>query len=369
MSKTNKTSETKQINRNLEEGKQNKPSTKDESSNNMSSVSRPMNQNYNLIGTAFNIALNVSIYAFLEAANVILCMVKDELEAFVPTGNDVKDKEKLVSSILNRIIEIAKTPEFQEKWRELTRTMATLFDTMVNEGLDVIETEADDVFFRMSTIGKRVFLNAVSTGVDTAQDAMSLVPGLDAMIAMFNLVTSGVTNASNIILFGLEFYSNLLMLAEKVSGRTFGQVGDVIESIRGIVELVNSPENAANDAASNLNSTLQDINRDASIQIGNSLQSVATGKDTTAKQEQNETPSTEQETSQESTPEPSAPPAEPATELSPATQTGGNMKIRRKKQKRTKKLTKKKHTKKRIKKHTTKRKTHKARKTSKSSKK
>ena len=194
------------------------------------------------------------------------------------------------------------------------------------------------------------------------------------------------------------------MLAEKVSGTTFGPIGDVIESVREIVELVNSPENAANDAASNLNSTLQDINRDASIQIGNSLQSVATGKDATVEQEQDETPSTEPETLEKSTPTPSAPQSAPPTEPSPEPspepasktptltqsekdvqsisadaynpygpispssnkQTGGNMKIRRKKQKRTKKLTKKKHTKKRIKKHTTKRKT---RKTSKASKK
>ena len=204
--------------------------------------------------TGMDTATNIFTYHYLNVVNDILKVVSDELEKFgptaeklddiIPSGADVAKAEEVQEGILNRIEKLANNPEFQEKWDKLSRSMAELVNTFIGHILDVADEEGEVVINRLGKVARKLLTNMAATGVDTVEDAMSVVPGLDAIVALFILFTSAVTDGANSMMIALTMFNSMVQLSEKFMEVSLGadnKLFDIVKEIQGIVDMIESP--------------------------------------------------------------------------------------------------------------------------------
>ena len=198
---------------------------------------------------------NLLTFNYLNVANDILKIIYDQMNLIVPSGDEVADAQKMQESILNQINELAKTPEFQQKWRELTRSLAMLLNDFINQVLTVLDEEGEETINKISKVANNTFVNLAATAIDTAQDALSVVPGLDAIIAMFNLFTSAITNGANSMLTALTLFNSMIELSSKVANtgvQMDSKLVNISNQIQDFIKMLQSPGSGltqrANDA-------------------------------------------------------------------------------------------------------------------------
>ena len=187
---------------------------------------------------------NLLTFNYLNVANDILKIIYDQMNLIVPSGDEVADAQKMQESILNQINELAKTPEFQQKWRELTRSLAMLLNDFINQVLTVLDEEGEETINKISKVANNTFVNLAATAIDTAQDALSVVPGLDAIIAMFNLFTSAITNGANSMLTALTLFNSMIDLSSKVANtgvQMDSKLVNISNQIQDFIKMLQSP--------------------------------------------------------------------------------------------------------------------------------
>jgi len=224
--------------------------------------------------TGMETASNLFTFHYLNVVNDILKVVSDELEKMgpsmdkaegmipsvgdiVPSGADIAKAQEVQEGILNRIEKLANNPEFQEKWDKLARSMAELVNTFIGHILDVVEEEGEDVINRLGKVAKKLLTNIAATGVDTVEDAMSVVPGLDAIVALFILFTSAVTDGANSMMMAMTMFNSMIELSDKFMKVSLGadnKLLDIVKEVQGIVNMFESPSKDINTALDKVDS-------------------------------------------------------------------------------------------------------------------
>lgn len=208
-----------------------------------------------------NILQNIVTFNYLNVTNEILKIIDESLSSLVPSGDSIADAERLQNSILLRLDALAADPEFQEKWKELSKSLAELLNTMINEMLDLVEEEGDEAINRFGKIANKMLTNMAATGVDIAQDALSVIPGVDAIVALFNLFTSAITNGSNSMVAALTLFSTAMQFSERFANITLkedSKVHDIIKQVNEFIELIKTPTLDTNMIADKLATKLDE---------------------------------------------------------------------------------------------------------------
>ena len=211
--------------------------------------------------TGMQTAGNMVTYHYLNVVNEILKVISDELEklgpaslrldTIVPSGEDIANAEEIQQGILNKLEKLANNPVFQEKWDKLARSMAELLNSVIGHVLDVVEEEGEDVINRLGKVAKKLLVNLAATGVDTAEDALSVIPGLDAIVAVFILFTSAVTDGANSMMIALTMFNSFIQLSDKFMNVTLGadnKLLSIIEQVQSFINMIESPGKEINDA-------------------------------------------------------------------------------------------------------------------------
>ena len=198
-----------------------------------------------------------AIKYYLDLVTPIVSVFYSQLEGLIPSGDDVADSEQLNESILKKLNVLIQTPEFQKEYKQTARSIALFLKLAMNEFLEVFDDEGDILVRRIGDSAKKIAVNVSATAYDTVQDFLSVIPGPDAAIAVFNLVTSGITNGAQIMLSGIEIFGHIIELSEKVTGNTIGPAGDTIANVQNLLQMVSNPSQGMvpviNDATNTLN--------------------------------------------------------------------------------------------------------------------
>lgn len=218
--------------------------------------------------TGMQTAGNMLTYHYLNVVNEILKVMSDELEKLgpaslkvdgltgsigdvIPSGQDIADAEEVQQGILNKLEKLANNPAFQEKWDKLARSMAELLNSVIGHVLDVVEEEGEDVINRLGKVAKKLLVNLAATGVDTVEDTLSVIPGLDAIVAVFILFTSAVTDGANSMMVALTMFNSFIQLSEKFMKVTLGadnKLLSIVEEVQSFIDMIESPGKEINDA-------------------------------------------------------------------------------------------------------------------------
>ena len=204
------------------------------------------------IGDTFG---NILTFNYLNVANEILKIMHEEMEKIVPSGDEIDDAQRLQNSILLKLEKLSQDPEFQEKWKELSKSIATLLNLMINEFLDLVEEEGENIITKVGRVASKMLTNLASTGVDALQDAMSVVPGLDAVVALFTLFTSAITDGANAMLTALTIFNSAINFSEKLAEKMLGadsKALGIITEVQGFIDMIRSPNKDANLLANKL---------------------------------------------------------------------------------------------------------------------
>ena len=207
------------------------------------------------LGSAFDSYSNLLTFNYLNVTNDILKIIHDQMNIIVPSGDEVADAKRLQESILLKIGTLAKTPEFQEKWKELTKSLAELLNETITQVIDIIDQEGDDVINRVGKVANRMIVNLTATAVDTVEDALSVVPGLDAILAVFTLFTSAITNGANSMLTALTLFNSMIELVGKMSGTAVGvdeKLVNISTQMQDFIKMLQSPGKEINSMLDNV---------------------------------------------------------------------------------------------------------------------
>ena len=207
---------------------------------------------------------NMLTFNYLNVTSEILKVIEKEFSALVPSGDDVADAQRLQNSILLKLEQLGNNPVFQEKMKELTKSIAKLINTMINSILDLVEEEGEETIEKIGRVSRKMLTNLAATGVDTAEDALSVIPGVDAVVALFILFTSVITDGANSMLTGLTLFNAAIQLSEKLAKRVLGVDSEVLNLITEIQDMINaitSPGMEANKLADKSASALDKFNR------------------------------------------------------------------------------------------------------------
>ena len=217
-----------------------------------------------LASASGNTFKNMLTFNYLNVTNDILKVIEKEFSALVPSGDEVADAQRLQNAILVRLEQLGNNPEFQEKMKELTKSIAKLINMMINSILDLVEEEGDAVIEKIGRVSRKMVTNLAATGVDTLEDAMSVVPGLDAVVALFTLFTSAVTDGANSMLTALTLFNTAIQFSEKLAKRVLGVDSEalkLITEVQNMINAVTSPGMEANKLADETAGKLDTFNK------------------------------------------------------------------------------------------------------------
>ena len=207
----------------------------------------------NLFGSLGGTFFNKLLFSYLTFINGVLQMFYNQLDTLIPSGQDVADAMKLQNSLANKLEKKLQDPEFQRQIRELTKQIAILLNAMLNEILTLVDEEGEEVIQKIGKVTNKMATNLAATGVDTIQDALSVVPGLDVAIALFTLATSSVTNVANTFNVMVTMFTSTMDLMGKLMGRTEDETGQIIDIITKFKSLLDGPTGMMEDATNKLN--------------------------------------------------------------------------------------------------------------------
>ena len=241
---------------------------------NLNSITPAMFELSNAILTTIQQA---AIKYYLDLVTPILSIFYSQLKSIVPSGNDVEDSKQLSKSILRNLTDlIDNDPKFREEYIKTAKAVALFIKLGLNEVLDVFEDEGDILITRIGDSAKKIAVNVSATAYDTVQDFLSVIPGPDALIAVFNLVTSGITNGAQIMLSGIEIFGHIIQLSEKITGNTIGPAGDTIQQIETLLQMVRNPGSGAVPIINDATKTVNDFNKVNSVipQVKNTTEKI-----------------------------------------------------------------------------------------------
>lgn len=207
----------------------------------------------NLFGSLGGTFFNKLLFSYLTFINGVLQMFYNQLDNLIPSGEDVADTIKLQNSLANKLEKKLQNPEFQRQIRELTKQIAILLNAMLNEILTLVDEEGEEVIQKIGKVTNKMATNLAATGVDTIQDALSVIPGLDMVIALFTLATSSVTNVANTFNVMVTMFTSTMDLMGKLMGRTEDETGQIMDVISKFKGLLDGPTGMIEDTTNKLN--------------------------------------------------------------------------------------------------------------------
>lgn len=189
-------------------------------------------------------AQNTLTFNYLNVTNSILDAIRSQVKGLISSGSDVADAQQLQNSILNELQQLSNDPVFQEKWRELSRSIAGLLSTMITEILDLVEKEGEQVLDKVGVVANRLVRKLTSTGVEAIQGTLSVIPGVDAVTSMFILISSAISSGSTSLLLAMQMFNSAIEFYAKLTGQSMesaGRLMDVVKQAQDLFNMIQSP--------------------------------------------------------------------------------------------------------------------------------
>ena len=204
------------------------------------------------LGKAFFVtATHTAQSAFLSSSNFILSRMKGVVQQFVPSGNDVQDKQNLNSQLMAEVEQAVKSPIFQKKWKKFAEVFAGLIKTLITVTTQATANEMEAIADIFEKKGIKIFKKSARGTISAVSDVLSDIPGLGAAVAALSVFTTVANVGGEMVISSFELTSRVVNAFSEVAGGTLDPAVKAIESFKDIMETIKQlPSSATNSIPS-----------------------------------------------------------------------------------------------------------------------
>jgi len=181
---------------------------------------------------------NTALHEYFSLMNIFLSGVKEEFEKFVPSGNDVLTSAKMNESLLSAIEIIANSPEFKEKWKKLSITLANLLKIMMQQISDTIDNEAVIVLDKFQELLIKIMRKTMAGLSIGIQESLSEIPVVGPVLAVINVIGTGTMVGSETIIKSIETMNVVMEGIAKIVGGTVNPLVLVIKDVEAMFDMI-----------------------------------------------------------------------------------------------------------------------------------
>jgi hypothetical protein len=183
--------------------------------------------------------------------NFFLSGVIDSIEAVLPEFGEAQSTEAVAEAnaqLISRIRAIVSDPKLTEEMRLLAQEVGKFLEVPMSEINTILEKEGEELVNKLTELLNRLIVKVGITAKDATLDTIGLIPGVDAVLGIFTVVSSLVsvtatTTGAMLSIFAPAFVQTLAAMAQSIKqGQSLynqldkftGTLTDTIERARSV---------------------------------------------------------------------------------------------------------------------------------------
>jgi ABC-type multidrug transport system fused ATPase/permease subunit len=219
--------------------------------------------------------------------NFFLSGVIDSIEAVLPEFGEAQSTEAVAEAnaqLISRIRAIVSDPKLTEEMRLLAQEVGKFLEVPMSEINTILEKEGEELVNKLTELLNRLIVKVGITAKDATLDTIGLIPGVDAVLGIFTVVSSLVsvtatTTGAMLSIFAPAFVQTLAAMAQSIKQ---GQsLYNQLDKFTGT--LTDTIERARSATASGISQTASAVIEKATQQVSAPMTSaVATAREKVA---------------------------------------------------------------------------------------
>jgi hypothetical protein len=156
--------------------------------------------------------------------NFFLSGVIDSIEAVLPEFGEAQSTEAVAEAnaqLISRIRAIVSDPKLTEEMRLLAQEVGKFLEVPMSEINTILEKEGEELVNKLTELLNRLIVKVGITAKDATLDTIGLIPGVDAVLGIFTVVSSLVsvtatTTGAMLSIFAPAFVQTLAAMAQSI---------------------------------------------------------------------------------------------------------------------------------------------------------
>lgn len=178
--------------------------------------------------------------------NFFLSGVVKSIESVLPEFGESKTDTEIAEAnalLMTKIRAIFSDPKLIEEMRLLATEVGKFLEVPMSEINEILKKEGEQMIDELTKLLNRLIVKVGITTKDATLDTIGLIPGVDAVLGIFTVVSSMIsitatTAGTMLSIFAPAFVQTLGTIAQEIKrGQTlYGQLGKFQEALTGAIE-------------------------------------------------------------------------------------------------------------------------------------
>lgn len=204
---------------------------------------------------------SLALTQVVKFMNYFLTKVKDTIESIAPMG-DAETTMETNQQLMNAINIIIQSPEFQQKWEELSETLAQLLKVLLSKVEETTSNEGQKIIDNLRELVEKNTKNTIYGVGNAGLDAVCSLPPLVPFCSIANVVSVGAKVGTQTFVSSMQTINQVSEAFSKILGDTAMPIANtfnkVFEFVNYVKELQSKIEGGISGTMTSIQQKLED---------------------------------------------------------------------------------------------------------------